>query len=347
MTESNQNIEPEDNTPKRLLSLDLFKGITIILVVFVNTVGQFDSTPAWTRHAPDFGLTYVDLVAPFFVFMMALNYKSSFQRHLEATNRSKTYIKFLQRYLIFLGLGLFLCIDVDPAGNFYFRWGTLQVLGVSGLILLPLIIFPAIVRLFIGLGGLLLHQSLLETSLKQVIYDGIEGGVWASLSWGSMLILSSVLAEGLYKYLKKGNENTQKTMTLYFLLGGIVFVIMGIVTNSLFLINFNWVISRQYMTASYVLISTGISSLVFYFLYYCIEILGKDHRLFQKDNFISVLGRNSFFLFIIHIVLITLSIPLIPVNSHLIVVFMLGFINVLIIWLLGFYMYKGEVFIVV
>ena len=347
MTESSQNVESEDITHERLLSLDFFKGLTILLMVFVNSINQFTNTPAWTKHAVDFGLTYVDLIAPFFIFMMALNYKSSFQRRLKASDESKVYLKFFQRYLIFLGLGLVLYIDLDSAGNFIFRWGTLQVLGVSGLILLPLIVLPAIARLGIGFGGLILHQYLLETGLKQIIYDGIEGGIFGSLSWACMLIISSVLAEGLYKYLHESKSDGYKTMVLYFFFGGIILTTMGIVLNSFSLLNFNFVISRQYVSPSYILISAGISSLVFYSMYYLIEILGKKHDLFIKDNFVSKLGRNSFFLFIIHILLISMIIPVLPVDMHVILVFVIGFINVLIIWVLGFSMYKAEVFIVI
>ena len=316
-------------------------------MVFVNSIAQFTYTPAWTKHAGDFGLTYVDLIAPFFIFMLALNYKSSFRRRLETSDAKKVYMKFIQRYLIFLGLGLVLYIDLGPSRSIIFRWGTLQVLGMSGLILLPLILLPAVVRLVIGFGGLVVHQFLLETGLKQIIYDGFEGGIFGSLSWASMLIISSVLAEGLYKYLNESKDNGQKTMTRYFLFGGILLITMGIILNFFYLINFNFVISRQHVTSSYVLISVGISSLVFYSLYYIIEILGKRQDLFKKDNFISKLGRNSFFLFIIHILLVSLISPILPDDVNVVLVFTVGFINVFIIWVLGFAMYKLEVFITI
>lgn len=347
LSESSQTIETEYRAHKRLLSLDFFKGLTILHMVFVNTVGQFTYTPSWTKHAVDFGLTYVDLVAPFFIFMMALNYKSSFLRRMKELPKLKAYLRIVGRYLIFLGLGFVLTINKDLAGNFYFRWGTLQVLGTAGLLLLPLIVLPAFVRLVIGIVGLSMHQFLLETSFKQIIYDGIEGGILGSLSWGSMLIISSVLAEGLYRYLNESKEDGQKAMILYFLLGGLLLTTIGIILNCFSLINFNFVISRQYMSASYALISVGISSLFFYCLYYFIEIYGKRRGLFKKDNFVSKLGRNSFFLFIIHILLISLIVPMIHEDINVVLIFTLGFINVFIIFIIGFFMYKGEVFIVV
>ena len=136
-------------------------------------------------------------------------------------------------------------------------------------------------------------------------------------------------------------------MTRYFLFGGILLITMGIILNLFSLINFNFVISRQYVSPSYVLISVGIASLVFYSLYYIIEILGKRRDLFKKDNFISILGRNSFFLFIIHILLVSLISPILPDDVNVVLVFTVGFINVFIIWALGFAMYKLEVFITI
>ena len=47
MNESNSNDELEiiGHTSNRLISIDFFKGITIILMIFANTVGFFDDIP--------------------------------------------------------------------------------------------------------------------------------------------------------------------------------------------------------------------------------------------------------------------------------------------------------------
>ena len=62
----------------RYMSIDVFRGFAIAAMIFVNTISPFDNTPAWSKHAIDFGLTYVDLVAPFFIFAIELNLKMSF-----------------------------------------------------------------------------------------------------------------------------------------------------------------------------------------------------------------------------------------------------------------------------
>jgi predicted acyltransferase len=315
------NVENKTEDKKRYLSIDVFKGLTILLMVFVNSVQLFDNVPAWTKHAGDYGLTYVDLIAPFFVFMMALNYKTSFLRRVDQGGRLKTYIRFIQRYLIFIGIGLLLTINIDSEG-IVLRWGTLQVLGISGLILLPLIELNPIIRLTCAFTGMIIHQFLLETNIKEFIYMGIEGGFIGSLSWGSMMILSSVLAEGLIN----------RRINPYFLSGGTLCTILGISTN------FIWGISRAYISISYLLISVGIASLLYYGFYCIFEIWGKDKKFLQKDNFLSVMGKNAFILFIFHFVLVIIMYSILPSDSHFLIVFAFGFLNVFIIWITAFFM---------
>ncbi len=328
MNEFNEKHEEAGNKQIRHLSIDVFKGISILLMVFVNTVGFFDNTPAWSKHAIDYGLTYVDLIAPFFIFMMALNFKPSYQRRLKKKGRLKTYLYFFWKFLLYIGIGLVLSMNVDSSG-ISFRWGVFQYLGTSGLILMFLIELKPQYRLIFALAIMIIHQYLLGTYLGDIIYDGIEGGIHGALSWISMMILSSILTEGLYN--KKAKE--------FFLLGGIACIIIGSITN------FIWGISRQRISLPFIFLSVGVTSLVFYSLYYIFEIWGKKYSALQKENFISALGRNAFVLFIFHIFLISIVIPLIPLHIEVLFVFIIGFVNTLIIWLLGFFFYKNEVFI--
>ena len=143
----------EDNLTKqnrRILSVDVFKGLTVLLMVFLNSFHPYDDVPAWTKHAGDYGLTYVDLVAPFFVFMLALNMDISYKRRVEKFGKKRALSRFIRRFLIFIGIGLLLTIYIDLDG-FYFRWGTLQVLGFSGLMVLPLLELKPFVKLIFAI----------------------------------------------------------------------------------------------------------------------------------------------------------------------------------------------------
>lgn len=54
----------------RLISLDVFRGLTILLMTVVNNPGSWSTIYAPLRHAEWHGCTPTDLVFPFFIFIM-------------------------------------------------------------------------------------------------------------------------------------------------------------------------------------------------------------------------------------------------------------------------------------
>ena len=58
---------------KRLLALDVLRGMTIAGMVLVNNPGSWGHIYAPLRHAEWNGLTPTDLVFPFFLFMMGVS----------------------------------------------------------------------------------------------------------------------------------------------------------------------------------------------------------------------------------------------------------------------------------
>ena len=58
---------------KRLLSLDILRGITIAGMLLVNNPGSWSHLYTPLGHAEWIGLTPTDLVFPFFVFVMGVS----------------------------------------------------------------------------------------------------------------------------------------------------------------------------------------------------------------------------------------------------------------------------------
>lgn len=60
---------------KRVLSIDVFRGITILTMVFVNELAGVANVPGWMKHlAADVdGMTFVDLVFPAFLFIVGMS----------------------------------------------------------------------------------------------------------------------------------------------------------------------------------------------------------------------------------------------------------------------------------
>ncbi|MBN1215695.1 MAG: DUF1624 domain-containing protein [Candidatus Lokiarchaeota archaeon] len=311
---------------KRILSIDVFKGFIILLMVFVNSIPLFENIPSWTKHAPDYGLTYVDLIAPAFLFMMALNFNISFNKREKIYSKSRLYLHYITRNLIIIGIGLFLFLGINEF-RILIRWGILQVLGLSGLFLLLVYKLPQIIKLTIATIFIIIHQYLLSTFIGDIIFDMIEGGIIGALSWASIIIFSSIICEN---FLKEKKEQ-------YFLILGIVFFIIGMITS------FIWGLSRFRITLPFVFLSVGISSLLFYLFYLYFDKLNENK--INNDNFLSILGRNSLILFIIHFIINSFIYQFSPTDLNITLAFSIAIIHCIIIWIIAYGMFKSEIFI--
>ena len=70
----------------RLLSLDTFRGATIMLMILVNNPGTWSHIYSPLRHAKWHGCTLTDLVFPFFLFIMGVAMRFTFEKY-EICNR--------------------------------------------------------------------------------------------------------------------------------------------------------------------------------------------------------------------------------------------------------------------
>jgi predicted acyltransferase len=89
----------------RIISVDIFRGATIILMVLVNTPGTWSNVYAPFLHAEWHGYTPTDLVFPFFLFIVGTSIVFAYKNR--PVNAS-TYKKIVVRTLKLIGLGLFL-----------------------------------------------------------------------------------------------------------------------------------------------------------------------------------------------------------------------------------------------
>ena len=55
---------------KRIISIDIFRGMTIVLMILVNNPGTWENIYPPFRHADWHGCTPTDLVFPFFLFIV-------------------------------------------------------------------------------------------------------------------------------------------------------------------------------------------------------------------------------------------------------------------------------------
>jgi predicted acyltransferase len=59
----------------RIVSIDIFRGLTMAVMIFVNELADVHGLPRWTYHMPAKvdAMTYVDMVYPFFLFIVGLS----------------------------------------------------------------------------------------------------------------------------------------------------------------------------------------------------------------------------------------------------------------------------------
>src|SRR3954447_7291654 len=89
--------------PERLISLDVFRGMTIAGMVLVNNPGG--SPVYWPLdHAEWNGLTPTDWIFPFFLFIVGVSISISLGRKKAAGPDSGTYSKIISR-----AVSIYLC----------------------------------------------------------------------------------------------------------------------------------------------------------------------------------------------------------------------------------------------
>jgi predicted acyltransferase len=94
---------------QRLTSLDVFRGMTIALMIIVNNPGSWSHIYAPLRHASWHGWTPTDMVFPFFLFIVGVAISLSFSKYLaKGATAPDLMRKIIRRTLIIFGIGLFL-----------------------------------------------------------------------------------------------------------------------------------------------------------------------------------------------------------------------------------------------
>ncbi len=95
--------------PTRLLSVDVFRGLTLVLMILVNNPGNWGTVYPPLLHADWHGWTLTDLVFPFFLFIVGVSIVLALGWRREAgTADRELRMKILRRGAILFALGLLL-----------------------------------------------------------------------------------------------------------------------------------------------------------------------------------------------------------------------------------------------
>jgi len=109
MSANTQHTKPLKEISNRLISLDAFRGFTVLAMILVNTPVNEDHVYSPLVHASWNGVTPADYIFPFFIFIVGISITLSYSKLL-STPVPKTQIikKAVKRAMIIFFLGIFL-----------------------------------------------------------------------------------------------------------------------------------------------------------------------------------------------------------------------------------------------
>lgn len=278
----------------RLDSIDAFRGLAIAGMVLANYLAGVEWIPAWLKHAPDAGFTIADLVAPMFIFAIGLTYAASARRRQAKDGSFKMSLHFVTRFFAILGIGTLLSAGEIALGvdGQTVNWGVLQAIGVAGLVTLVFIRAGTWTRLAAGLSLLALYQLLLQRVWLDAVLASPHGGLYGAVSWSAMLILATVAAD-LFQRSSRGGRDL---------------ALASAAALALSLALTLWFpISKNRVSAPYVLLSLGLSGLLFAACHLLVD------RIKLKMRLLVWWGRNPLVMYVLHMLLLGLMVlPGIP-----------------------------------
>jgi predicted acyltransferase len=312
----------EEPGTNRLLSLDVFRGITIAGMVLVNNPGTWSAIYPPLAHAEWNGWTPTDFVFPFFLFIVGISITLALGKRVEAGGVDKAvYLKIIRRTLLIFGLGLFLA--TFPFYNFtkseLLDINTVRIMGVLQRIAVCYF-FSALIFLHTGwkkqliiATALLLVYWILMTlvpvpgceiatfndkacNLAAYIDRTVltEGHIWRSARvydpeglLSTIPAIATTLAGILCgHWLRTRRDDMEKVSGMFFF--GIVLVAFGWAWHSWFPIN------KALWTSSYVVFTAGLALCFLGFCYWLIDIQG--YKLWTKP--FVIFGVNALALFV-------------------------------------------------
>jgi predicted acyltransferase len=171
-------VAPLPPANERLLSLDVFRGITIASMLLVNNPGSWSAVYPPLEHAEWHGWTPTDLIFPFFLFIVGITTHLSLRRMNDAGARKRI----IRRGLMIVLVGLLL--NAFP----FFWWG--KIADIPNPTFLQRVAWRfehlrfAGVLQRIGLAYLCAALLTLRTSLRQqvAIIGAILIGYWLAMT---------------------------------------------------------------------------------------------------------------------------------------------------------------------
>ena len=303
----------------RILSVDIFRGLTIAAMILVNTPGTWGHVYTPFLHAEWNGLTPTDLIFPFFLFIVGMSITFAYSKKKKDKIGSEVYKKIISRAFKLIFLGLFLA-----SFTLHFPFiKNLSDIRIPGVLQRIGIVFFISAILFLNVNWKVLLGTFIAILLiywylmTQIPVHGEVALLTRSSNLGSVVDLKILTVDHMWKtdYDPEGilstlpavattifgmflgmillnKKKTKREKYKYFVLIGIVALILGYLLDTVFPIN------KALWSSSFVLVTGGWASLVYALIFYIADILefnawGKPAIIFGS-NAITVYFLSSF-----------------------------------------------------
>ncbi|QQS48613.1 MAG: DUF5009 domain-containing protein [Acidobacteriota bacterium] len=285
--------ESESRLTGRMVSLDVFRGLTIAGMVLVNNPGAWDAVYSPLQHAAWHGWTPTDLVFPFFVFIVGTAIPLAFQKRVAVGGSQRDlYVKIFRRSALIFIIGLIL--NAIPS-----QWMTPSELRIPGVLqrIALCYLFASIIYLRTGLRGQVIISVALLLGywvvMKTVPAPGYAPGdlsMEGSLaSWLDRTLLPGHTYKPLYdpegilstipaistclagvltgRWLQTAREPLDKAAGMFG--AGLLCILAGWFWDMAFPIN------KALWTSSYVVFTAGMALQTLAFCYWLVDIKGR------------------------------------------------------------------------
>ena len=322
----------------RFLSLDMFRGLTICLMIVVNTPGTGAHFYDYLTHANWFGFTLADLVFPSFLFAMG-NAMSFSMGKMKETTANVFWKKVIKRSVIIFLLGYlmywfpFFRQGMDGVWELK-PFAETRIMGVLQRIALCYFV-TAIIFYYLSEKAAIILSVILLLGYWAILYLFGQSGAELEMATNAVTRFDLfVLGEG---HIYKRDSIPFDPEGILSTLPSIVNVIGGFIAGSfiqrigktfegiakLLIVGFllmalaRWwdlvlPISKKLWTGSFVLYTVGIDLSIMAILIYFIELKQKHFGV----EFTTVFGKNPLFIYLFS-ELFFITLRLIPVNSEM------------------------------
>lgn len=277
------------DTTKRLLSLDVFRGLTVAFMILVNNAGSLPTAYPPLLHAQWNGCTPTDLVFPFFLFIVGIAITFSLTKRKEAGEN--VYRKILVRAAWIVGIGVFL----NGAPHFNLEnWRIPGVLTRIGIVygITAVIFMNTSVRqqVWIAVACLLSYWGLMTlvpvpgTGVASLA-EGEDLGAWLdrlifgnhlyayTKTWDPEGMLSTITSVATClggvltgEWVRRKMEDLSKWTALF--AAGFLLMTVGLLWGEVFPIN------KKIWTSSYVLYHCGLALLTLSTVWWLVDLKG-------------------------------------------------------------------------